>query len=290
MAQYIYLIQEREFIKTNEPIYKIGKTKQALLERIKKYPKGSNIIISMLCDDCDTAEKFLIDKFKKKYKFRRDYGYEYFEGNPNDMCTDIHNYCNNKNIDDYFLNLKNFLEVKLFEMDLSDIIIAINEFDIDYDLEKYENVENLKGFLEEKFDELDLTEIIDAICEYKRTIYKYIDTFEEYEKAGTSITNVEIYKASSYVIGNSFPFYEVSGCVTLFNYEIGIGEEKEEFQNFNQLENRLRWYGVGQQTNDDTDRFVFEDDDGKVFEYDFDKIAAEIVQSHLNKIYNLSST
>ena len=30
--QYIYLIQEREFIKCKEPIYKIGKTKQECLK------------------------------------------------------------------------------------------------------------------------------------------------------------------------------------------------------------------------------------------------------------------
>jgi hypothetical protein len=26
-VEYIYLLQEREFIKTNEPIYKVGRTK-----------------------------------------------------------------------------------------------------------------------------------------------------------------------------------------------------------------------------------------------------------------------
>ena len=36
-SEYIYLLQEREFIKTNEPIYKIGKTKQECLKRIINY-------------------------------------------------------------------------------------------------------------------------------------------------------------------------------------------------------------------------------------------------------------
>jgi hypothetical protein len=39
--EFIYLIKEREFIKTKEPIYKIGKTKQKNLQRIKSYPNGS---------------------------------------------------------------------------------------------------------------------------------------------------------------------------------------------------------------------------------------------------------
>lgn len=34
-TQYIYLLQEREFIKTNENIYKIGKTKQENCKRFK---------------------------------------------------------------------------------------------------------------------------------------------------------------------------------------------------------------------------------------------------------------
>lgn len=33
-SQYIYLLQEREFIKTKENIYKIGKTKQVNNNRI----------------------------------------------------------------------------------------------------------------------------------------------------------------------------------------------------------------------------------------------------------------
>jgi len=35
MIGYIYLLQEREFIKTKENIYKLGKTKQENLKRIK---------------------------------------------------------------------------------------------------------------------------------------------------------------------------------------------------------------------------------------------------------------
>ena len=43
-TQYIYLLQEREFIKTKEPIYKIGKTKQVNNKRFGQYPKGSVLL------------------------------------------------------------------------------------------------------------------------------------------------------------------------------------------------------------------------------------------------------
>jgi len=45
--EYIYLIREREFIKTNEPIYKIGKTKQPCLNRLYNYPKGTALIFQI---------------------------------------------------------------------------------------------------------------------------------------------------------------------------------------------------------------------------------------------------
>ena len=39
LYEYIYLLHEREFIKTNENIYKIGKSKQENTKRISSYPK-----------------------------------------------------------------------------------------------------------------------------------------------------------------------------------------------------------------------------------------------------------
>ncbi len=38
--EYIYLIQEREFINSKQPIYKIGRTKQNNYKRFEQYPKG----------------------------------------------------------------------------------------------------------------------------------------------------------------------------------------------------------------------------------------------------------
>jgi len=45
MIGYIYLLQEREFIKTKENIYKLGKSKQENLKRIQNYPNGTILII-----------------------------------------------------------------------------------------------------------------------------------------------------------------------------------------------------------------------------------------------------
>jgi hypothetical protein len=99
-AQYVYLIQEREFIKTSENIFKVGKSKQENNKRINQYPKQSKLLLQIVCDNCDILEKELIISFKNKYNHRKDIGNEYFEGDSEDMIKNIF-YIRN-NIDDIF--------------------------------------------------------------------------------------------------------------------------------------------------------------------------------------------
>lgn len=102
MTEYIYLLQEREFIKTNEPIYKIGKSKQENLKRICNYPNGTRLIFQVICTGCDNIEKQLINIFKDKYEIQRDIGNEYFKGDYTLMIYDIyhHIYQNTKKTQD----------------------------------------------------------------------------------------------------------------------------------------------------------------------------------------------
>ena len=88
--QYIYLIQEREFIKTGEPIYKIGKTKQENLTRFNQYPKGSRMLCQLISKNCDEDERVLLGKFRDSYVPRKDVGSEYFEGDYEKMVQDIY--------------------------------------------------------------------------------------------------------------------------------------------------------------------------------------------------------
>ena len=88
--QYIYLLKEREFLKTNEEIYKIGKTKQKNLDRFKQYPKSSILIFQILCEDCDNLERRLIKLFKKNYIHSNKIGAEYFQGDYKSMIKDIY--------------------------------------------------------------------------------------------------------------------------------------------------------------------------------------------------------
>jgi hypothetical protein len=77
---FIYLIREREFLKTNENIYKIGKTIN-IKNRMPSYPKDSRLYLCFYCTtSIDELEKFIISLFDIKFKKRIDIGSEYYEG------------------------------------------------------------------------------------------------------------------------------------------------------------------------------------------------------------------
>lgn len=75
---HLYLIKEREFVKTNEPIYKIGKSK-SIRHRMPAYPKDSRLLVMMYFTDIDTTEKKLIQHFDETFFRRTDVGREYYE-------------------------------------------------------------------------------------------------------------------------------------------------------------------------------------------------------------------
>jgi len=79
-TNYIYLLQEREFIKTKENVYKVGMTKKENHKRFNQYPKGSVLLFQMICNDCNNIEKSVIKIFKNIFIQRKDIGNEYFEG------------------------------------------------------------------------------------------------------------------------------------------------------------------------------------------------------------------
>ncbi len=84
---YVYMIQLREFLNTN--IVKIGRTSQDDMKRIKSYPKGSQLLLYLKCDDCIKTEKDIINLFKTNYTQKKDYGLEYFEGDIKSMIKDF---------------------------------------------------------------------------------------------------------------------------------------------------------------------------------------------------------
>lgn len=134
-TNYIYLVKEREFIKTNENIYKIGRSKQENTKRFLQYPKGSELIIQARCIDCIKTEKILINIFKTKFIHRKDIGNEYFEGNDIIMQSIIHDLLFNE------FKIVNAQEITIEEViELKPTKIIINTYE---DFIKYNNIHKI---------------------------------------------------------------------------------------------------------------------------------------------------
>jgi len=84
---FLYILQEREFILTRQNVYKLGITK-TVRNRMTSYPKGSKIYC-VLPVEGDPETKCL-HKFRELFTSRVDIGSEYFEGNINDMINTLY--------------------------------------------------------------------------------------------------------------------------------------------------------------------------------------------------------
>ena len=133
--EFIYLIKEREFIKTKELIYKIGKTKQENLQRIKSYPNGSILLLYIITNDCDKKEKLIIQKFKEHFIHKKDIGNEYFMGDYNHMINIILSIISNES----YLIESSLIESYLIESSLNDNLNSIVYFDYDNKIINFDN-------------------------------------------------------------------------------------------------------------------------------------------------------
>jgi putative DNA primase/helicase len=120
-TNYIYLLCEREFIKTNEPIYKISNSFQQNNSRI--------LILQIICENSIDSEKELIKIFKLNFKHRKDIGNKYFEGDRSKMCKIISHYLTKNYLFDIVHNIGNSYEenknkVNTLALGLTDIDIT----------------------------------------------------------------------------------------------------------------------------------------------------------------------
>lgn len=82
---HLYMIREREFLRTRENIYKIGKTIN-IRGRMPSYPKNSRLYICFFCStNIDVVEKHMIALFDQRFIKRTDIGSEYYEGDVIEM-------------------------------------------------------------------------------------------------------------------------------------------------------------------------------------------------------------
>jgi hypothetical protein len=135
--EFIYLIKEREFIKTKEPIYKIGKTKQENLQRIKSYPNGSILLLYIITNDCDKKEKEIIQKLKEHFIHKKDIGNEYFMGDYNYMINIILSIISISN--ESSLIESSSIESSSIESSSNDSLNSIVYFDYDNKIINFDN-------------------------------------------------------------------------------------------------------------------------------------------------------
>jgi len=179
MPEYIYLLQEREFIKAKENIYKLGMTKKENLTRFNQYPKGSLLLSQIICNNSKYIEKILISKFKETFKQKKDIGNEYFEGEYNIM------------IDIIYYTIKNVSVISIEEDEHEDKDIV--EEDEDEDIVEEDDDEDI---VEEDEDEDNVEKKIEN---YRKNIIKRIKSKKYQEKA---------FKIVCDKIHNTFPDYK----------------------------------------------------------------------------------
>jgi hypothetical protein len=84
--EQIYLLKTDMTI-DNLPIYKIGRSRQPDVKRIRSYPKTYQLVSMNTCENCVYIEAELLKLFHSKYKIA--YRHEYFVGDENEMARDI---------------------------------------------------------------------------------------------------------------------------------------------------------------------------------------------------------
>jgi len=130
MSGFIYLTHLREFINSNQEIYKLGKSGKLDRSRLYGYPKGSNTILTLFVKNHHKAEEELLQLFSDKFTKMNNIGREYFEGNLSDMLDTIFNYKKNNDFNinddsdvnndtsDIFANtLDDFQKLNIYETD-----------------------------------------------------------------------------------------------------------------------------------------------------------------------------
>jgi len=125
--EYVYLFHPYPFVLNRQNVFKIGKSKQENVKRFHSYPKGTRLLLQIECSNCSIMETTLIKKFKEKFIFRRDLGYEYFEGNRTHMLYCIYEEAM-KEIERYgFTQYGNQLTSDVQDCSSDNIIDSVNE-------------------------------------------------------------------------------------------------------------------------------------------------------------------
>lgn len=90
MSRFVYLLQEKEFVESEENVYKFG-IKKKIGNKPVQYPKGSVVVFQQLCDYDEKLEN-ITETLSNKFTERDDLGEGYFEGDQQEMINEIYHY------------------------------------------------------------------------------------------------------------------------------------------------------------------------------------------------------
>jgi hypothetical protein len=82
---YVYLVQEREFIRVNEPTYRVGRTSSVIDKLITECPRGSRFVLYCNVSNCHTVWDIICNVFDHLFERRIEYGDWYYSGNLDSM-------------------------------------------------------------------------------------------------------------------------------------------------------------------------------------------------------------
>ena len=178
---HIYLLQLDEH--KNKNIYKIGKTSHVKIkDRIKQYPKNTNLIFSCNCIRISQLEKEIINCFKIKFT-KHSIGNEYFVGNIDDMLIELNLIINKYNETFNEVQNKSFIDNLNNEFDDTNDCFTLNSIELSKLLDKPNIFMNAKEELYE----------FNIIKEYNKLI-KNKETIKNYDKAILNICECLIEK------------------------------------------------------------------------------------------------
>ena len=131
---YIYLLIEREFINSNQSVYKVGKTNQPNYNRFKTYPNDSKILLHISVENCSEFEESILSIFRRTFIPRVDIGSEYFEGDVNLMRQKIMHIILSKEVSEKILAVNTIVDELSKHSFLEEIYLPefSNEFVLDF--------------------------------------------------------------------------------------------------------------------------------------------------------------
>lgn len=94
----IYLLETNLYTKEGHHVYKLGRSDQIGLKRLRDYEKDYEIVMIIACNDSVKIEAELIKLFIQKYK--KHLKNEYFVGNKHQMMDDIIEIVRNERVSD----------------------------------------------------------------------------------------------------------------------------------------------------------------------------------------------